>query len=143
MRMPPNFSILALCISVASCLPVAAEPGAPGAGAIWERAKELVPGPFRMKTWQIPSATVPWPARSYHQTVVVGDTMWLYGGSGATTILNDVWYSQNGTTWTEAIAHAAWAPRFFSGGVSFDNKMWEMGGLDGRNFLNDVHSSMD
>jgi len=46
--------------------------------------------------------------------------------------LNDVWYSTNGTTWTQATAHAAWSPRRSHTSVVYDGKMWVIGGTDGQ-----------
>jgi hypothetical protein len=43
-------------------------------------------------------------------------------------VLNDVWYSTNGTTWTLATAHAPWAPRAYHTSVVYGGKMWVIGG---------------
>ncbi|MEZ4156784.1 MAG: InlB B-repeat-containing protein [Candidatus Paceibacterota bacterium] len=55
---------------------------------------------------------------------------------------NDVWYSTDGVTWTEATSSAEWAGRYDQTSVVFDGKMWVIGGYNG-SFLNDVWYSTD
>lgn len=66
--------------------------------------------------------------------------MWVMGGYGNVVgqwERNDVWYSTDGITWTQATAAAGWAARDGLGSVVYKNKMWVMGG----SYLHDVWSS--
>jgi hypothetical protein len=67
--------------------------------------------------------------------------MWVIGGYGTTQPYprNDVWYSTNGATWTQATAAAAFTARFKHDSAVFNNKIWVIGGTDNSsNNLNDV-----
>ena len=94
-----------------------------------------------------------WSAREDHAAVVFDNKMWVMGGRSN---LNDVWWSSDGTTWTNANARGPvrdpdanpvtyrshWSNRFDHTVVVFDNKMWVMGGFGGGEW-NDVWSSSD
>src|SRR3989344_1286049 len=56
--------------------------------------------------------------------------MWVIGGTGA-VYLNDVWYSGNGATWTQATTNAQWAGRYYHTSLVFNNQMWVLGGFVG------------
>jgi hypothetical protein len=77
--------------------------------------------------------------------LVYDNKMWVMGGriTGDTT-KNDVWYSTDGITWTQATAAADWSARAYFGGTVYDNKMWVMGGWTASNTQkNDVWYSTD
>jgi hypothetical protein len=57
--------------------------------------------------------------------------------------MNDVWYSTDGVTWTQATAAAGWSLRANFTSVVFDNKIWVMGGTNGTTYYNDVWYSTD
>jgi len=67
------------------------------------------------------------------------------GGSAYNgTIFNDVWYTSDGNSWTQATASAAWTPRNLMGAAVNNGKMWISGGATAGNpGLNDVYSSTD
>ncbi len=50
--------------------------------------------------------------------------MWVIGGESDAGKLNDVWYSDNGTTWTLATASAGFSPRMAHTSLVYDNKIW-------------------
>ena len=80
-----------------------------------------------------------------HSTLVFDDKIWVIGGynyNGSANRLNDVWYSEDGITWTEATSSAAFSGRYGHSTLVFDNKMWVIGGYDGGR-LNDVWYSED
>ena len=79
--------------------------------------------------------------RYTHTSVVFDNKMWVIGGFDDDE-LNDVWYSEDGITWTQATSNAAFSPRFRHSSVVFDDKMWVIGGTDG-SILNDVWYSED
>jgi hypothetical protein len=65
------------------------------------------------------------------------------GGSGAGTPLNDVWYSNDGVTWTEVTTNPPmWFIRTTPASLVYDNKMWVMGGYSW-SCQNDVWYSND
>ncbi len=82
-----------------------------------------------------------------------GTQMWVMGGqlhtyqNGRDHISgtgSDVWYSANGTTWTQAINSAAFGQRSGFASLVFNGMMWVIGGTDGDgNVLNDVWYSAD
>ena len=85
-------------------------------------------------TWTQATASAGWSARSNHTSVVFDDKIWVIGGRTGTTTpwttsQNDVWYSDDGITWTEATASAGWTTRMGHASVVFDNKMWITGGI--------------
>lgn len=67
------------------------------------------------------------------------DKMWIGPGNGA----KDVWYSSNGTTWTQATATPQMVQRYLSCSWVFDGKIWLGGGNSGELGLNDVWCSSD
>ncbi len=70
--------------------------------------------------------------------LVYGNAMWIIGGqpNGAAD-LNDVWYSTNGSFWSQMTASAAFSGRTAGGAVVLNNAMWLLGGFNGSR-LNDV-----
>lgn len=90
------------------------------------------------------------PKRSNHSSVVFNNKMWVIGGAGGAAVLNDVWSSPDGTSWTKVLADTAspgsnqFSQRYGQGSVVFNNKMWVIGGDDFSNInKNDVWSSTD
>jgi alpha-tubulin suppressor-like RCC1 family protein len=71
----------------------------------------------------------PWSARSGHCTQVFNSRIWIYGGEDEQgTLLNDVWSSADGVTWSQATATAAWPARSNATGTVFAGKLWLLGG---------------
>lgn len=88
----------------------------------------------------------PWSGRVNHATTVFDNKMWVLGGSAGVSpglFLNDVWYSSDGISWTQATANAAWSARDDHSVITFDNKLWVMGGNTATGVVNDVWSSSD
>ncbi len=85
--------------------------------------------------WTQATASAEWSARTEHTSVVFDNKMWVIGGyvySGNSGNKNDVWYSTDGITWTQACSSAQWSARAYHTSLIFDNKMWVMG------WINDV-----
>ncbi|MGJ8660366.1 MAG: Kelch repeat-containing protein, partial [Cellulophaga fucicola] len=81
-----------------------------------------------------------------HSTVVFNNKMWIIGGRDkvSSNYLNDVWYSTDGVTWTEATDSANFDGRHSHTSFVFDNKIWVIGGRDTNlDRLNDVWYSTD
>ncbi|MDD1695167.1 MAG: hypothetical protein LUQ71_10625 [Methanoregula sp.] len=77
-----------------------------------------------------------YPERRYHRVEVADNKLWLIGGIGGEDpynwhYLTDVWYSSNGTDWTEATAQAEFPGRYEYTTAVFDNKLWVIGGTSG------------
>jgi len=80
-----------------------------------------------------------WSKRTYHQTVVFDDKIWLIGGgsylgedaNGRSILgkLNDVWCSEDGVNWTEVTATAPFEPRFWFTMEVYRDRMWVLGGI--------------
>ena len=72
-------------------------------------------------------------------------TIWLTGGhglSGTATTYNDVWYSTDGNTWTQATSDGGWSARYGHGFViKSDDSMWIYGGYNNGVYFNDVWNS--
>ena len=59
------------------------------------------------------------------------DKLWVVGGHDANyDYQNDVWYSSDGETWTQATAAAPFSARREHTSVVFDDKVWVIGGDD-------------
>ena len=58
--------------------------------------------------------------------------MWILGGFMETVLdsMNDVWNSNTGESWAQAVSGADWKSRFFHAAVVFDNRMWILGGAN-------------
>ena len=65
--------------------------------------------------WIEVTADAAWAGRRDHASVVYDNKLWVIGGwyrdSGAVTDLKDVWWSEDGVTWTEALPASSWVPR--------------------------------
>jgi len=89
------------------------------------------------------TANAPFGGKLDHTTVVFDNKLWVIGGSdGFLSYKNDVWYSENGSTWKKATSNAAFSERYRHTTVVFNDKLWVIGGWDGDN-KNDVWNSED
>ena len=82
-----------------------------------------------------------WSERIYHGSAVFDDKLWVIGGHDGSNRLNDVWYSEDGMDWVEAIS-ADWSARRNHATIVSGNQLWVLGGDDGSK-LNDVWYSED
>ncbi len=75
----------------------------------------------------------PWGPRRHFPTIVYNNKLWVLGGEvrGEYEWLyyNDVWSSEDGTSWSQVTAAAPWAGRILEGTAVFQNKMWVLGGF--------------
>jgi hypothetical protein len=76
--------------------------------------------------------------RNYFASFVYNNAMWVVGGSANGAVADDVWYSTNGVTWTEATPAAAFSKRDALSGLIFNNAMWVFAGANTSGYLNDV-----
>jgi dihydrofolate reductase len=110
------------------------------------------------KTWTTATDSAQFVSRRRHQAVVFKDVndgniekMWVIGGEfSGSNLLNDVWSSVDGKTWTKVRGNGdanGFPARQRHQVVVFNDgkgeKMWVLGGNNGSNLLNDVWSSAD
>ncbi|MCF1423161.1 Kelch repeat-containing protein [Mangrovimonas futianensis] len=82
--------------------------------------------------------------RTDHTTLVFQNKIWVISGGGTASLLNDVWSSPDGITWTQETASANFPARYAHTSVVFDNRIWIIGGRSqSSSYLNDVWSSTD
>lgn len=98
-------------------------------------------------TWTQATSSAPFSPRNRHTSVVFDDKIWVIGGYASEYEYegedqNDVWYSSDGITWTEATDAAPFSAREGHSSVVFDDKMWVIGGNDGED-KNDAWYSSD
>jgi hypothetical protein len=98
--------------------------------------------------WTQATANASFPGRLNHSALILDGKMWVIGGAltggyNPANFTNDVWYSSDGSNWTEACAGAPFSGRNTFAAVSFKGKMWVIGGWNGTTLLNDVWCSPD
>ena len=101
-------------------------------GATWIEATKNAPARFS--------------GRHHHKVVSHNDLLWVIGGThDAIRSKNDVWWSEDGKTWTEATNNADFSRRTSHQVVVHNNRLWVIGGNadDGSGRKNDVWRSED
>jgi hypothetical protein len=87
--------------------------------------------------------------RDYQASVVFNNKIWVIGGTNVASQFNDVWYSSDGTTWTQSLPNTAtpgttqFSQRYGHTSVAYNGLMWVIGGGNGTTCFNDVWSSPD
>jgi hypothetical protein len=85
-------------------------------------------------TWQQATSEAGFVKREYHSSVSHQGKMWVIGGqfddgmAVGIPFYDDVWYSSDGLTWTEATGEAGWDARSKHSSVVFNGKIWVIGG---------------
>jgi len=94
--------------------------------------------------WTEATSSAAWSARSGHASVVFDNKMWVIGGSDSSGTYNDVWYSSDGVTWTQA-PDASWSARYGHTSVVFNDEIWVMGGAGASvgSYFDDIWHSSD
>ena len=93
------------------------------------------------------SHTTPsWDGRQQHASVVFDGKMWVLGGRTSIGNVNDVWYSIDGNSWTNAApvitaSDDKWSARYDHTSVVHDDSIWVLGGYDSSGRKNDVWRS--
>jgi hypothetical protein len=83
------------------------------------------------KNWSLAVAQAPWRPRAYHQAVVLGDKIYLFGGGNylpTYAAYNDVWSTSDGEHWEQVTDLAPWSPRLWFSSVVYRDRMWVLGG---------------
>ena len=99
--------------------------------------------------WTEVTDHAPWHGRSAHAAVAFDDKLWVLGGGyyegvwvdEHLVLLNDVWYSPDGVTWSE-LPDTPWSPRWGHAAAVLKGRLWIFGGStisDGSTlYLNDI-----
>ncbi|SFI49122.1 hypothetical protein SAMN05216525_109149 [Bradyrhizobium sp. Gha] len=75
-----------------------------------------------------------WSPRGGGALVSFSGRLWLLGGTrhprneGTEPNFNDVWVTDNGTTWTQVVQNAPWQARAFHNAVVHEGQIWILGG---------------
>jgi hypothetical protein len=83
------------------------------------------------REWTLVTADAPWSPRAYHQTVVLGDRMYVIGGGNYTPnhhAKNDVWSTDDGVNWVCETESAPWSPRIWFSSAVYRDRIWVIGG---------------
>lgn len=81
--------------------------------------------------WELVTADAGWAPRAYHQAVVLGNRIYVFGGGSYVPeyfALNDVWASEDGAHWTRVTEAAPWHPRLWFSSAVYRDRMWVLGG---------------
>ena len=104
------------------------------------------------KEWKLITGNANWAPRCAAAIVTFKNKMWILGGTtayyygGKESLLNDVWYSNDGKNWKLATADAGCPPRAYHQAVVLNDRVYIMGGgnYDPEYWgYNDVWSSAD
>jgi leucine-zipper-like transcriptional regulator 1 len=101
--------------------------------------------------WVEVTAHAPFAGRYGLSGTVFNDSMWVIGGaantgtnsSPVTTYYSDVWYSGNGSKWSQTNGSAPFGGRYGSQVLSFNGLMWLIGGNSNGTLMNDVWNTPD
>lgn len=90
-------------------------------------------------TWELVTDAPPWISRQGLQLLRYRGKLWMVGrlndefdGFGP----NDIWYSEDGTTWEKTDVDPAWLGREDHAGYVFKDVMWIAGGMDSNEHWN-------
>jgi hypothetical protein len=78
-------------------------------------------------TWNIENNEGLWRNRINSSTYVFNSKIWLCGGNmeiESSDYLNDIWYSDNGSSWTQAYSPNSFEPTWGHTSEIFDDKVW-------------------
>jgi hypothetical protein len=84
--------------------------------------------------WEQHIEAAPWQPRQYHEVAAFDGKMWVMEGWDGSNNRNDVWYSPDGSDWTE-LPDTPWAPRHAASTFVHDDALWM---VTGNNFQSDV-----
>ena len=103
--------------------------------------------PLMGDKWIKKRESAEWDPRQGHVSLVFNEKIWIMGGyeyNDEADYKNDVWSSENGTSWTLVTSSAQWTGRRYHAAAVFADKMWIIGGQTSyRDFLSDVWCSED
>ena len=83
------------------------------------------------RQWTKATGDAGWSPRAYHQAVVLGGKIYLFGGGNYVPeyeARNDVWSTSDGVHWEQVVEHAPWHPRLWFSAAVYRGRMWVLGG---------------
>jgi hypothetical protein len=100
------------------------------------------------REWVLETMDGGWQPRAYHQVVVLGDRMYLFGGGNYVPeyeVHTDVWSSADGAHWERVTDSTPWHGRLWFSSAVYRNRMWLLGGWSNNPSQNwgDVWHSVD
>lgn len=99
--------------------------------------------------WTTANTNAPFGGRYGSQVLSYNGMLWLIGGNSNGILMNDVWNSTDGNTWTQVLASTnsttptQFSPREDFCALVYNNAMWVIGGYSNGKSDNDVWSSTD
>jgi hypothetical protein len=97
----------------------------------WSRNFALFEKSDVASNWTVAAATVSWGAWKSYASVVFDKKIWVMGGEPTAAVINDVWYSSDEITWSQANAAAITRRHHVS--VMFNHKIWVIRGNPNKN----------
>ena len=96
--------------------------------------------------WTKVISHAPWPGRTWSTVTSFDNKLWIMAGDlgdGGGELLNDVWYSSDGASWTQQKG-IFWKPRHATPVVEFNRQLWMAGGIIARptEFWGDVSNEV-
>jgi hypothetical protein len=83
--------------------------------------------------WTLETESAGWPARAYHQTAVLNDKIYVFGGGNYVpeySALNDVWSSADGINWRQDVVNDLRMRRYEHQLTAFKGRLWMTAGRD-------------
>ncbi len=84
--------------------------------------------------WVAATKSADWQARYGHSAVAFDNKLWVLKGCvsmGNEDVVDDVWCSVDGISWTEVVKKAAFPMHAYFPCVNFQGKIWIVGGHEG------------
>ncbi len=112
----------------------------------------------RLLSWSQATSSTEWQPRDSAVSFVFQNKMWTMGGLNGNKEIasnhtvnyweaqhfNDIWATEDGTTWEMIKAHAEWSPRRSMSVALFQDKLWMFGGWSPiTSYTNDIWQSSD
>jgi hypothetical protein len=94
---------------------------------------------FNVVLFKLESDSLPLGGRTRHNALVFDNKLFIIGGQTKNNFLNDVWFTEDGTSWILKTENTGYPVRSSPATVVFNNKMWVISGYD----KNDVWNSSD
>jgi hypothetical protein len=116
-----SWLLLLLSLTTASVSLLVAPPS-PQSAHHWSRNFALFEKSDVASTWTVAAATVSWGAWNSYASVVFDKKIWVMGREPSAAVNNDVWYSSDEITWSQA--NAAASTRRYHVCVMFNHKIW-------------------
>jgi hypothetical protein len=107
-------------------------------GDVWSSADGI--------NWECATSEAQFGVRDGHAALFYDNKLWVIAGEdtvggGVGGLKSDVWYSSNGTVWTQEASATSFGTRYRHGTAVFNSRIWLVGGWNGSSDLRDAWSS--